>query len=337
MQQHQTAQPPVSADWNDWLCQQLGEGAKPRLLFADASNRCYYRVTTTSAAFGSPSLVLMYAPPQLESLRQFVDIAEHWAQHLVRTPEVYATNYDLGIALIEDFGDFHLASVAVDERLKWYKCAQSQLDFIHSINPEGLPNFVEKHFWHEMQLLPQWVTGIELDAELWHALCEKLLDKIQAMPQRTCHRDFHSRNLMLLSAESDKPAIGVIDFQDACVAPACYDLVSIVFDAYVDLAFEVITALINHQAERLDLTPQQLTIQMLCVALQRLLKVYAIFCRLKKRDNKPQYLSYLPRVARSLVTIGQQLEAHGEDWVEPHQGLLAQLVAHAHGKHACER
>ena len=44
-----------------------------------------------------------------------------------------------------------------------------------------------------------------------------------------CHRDYHSRNLML-----HERRLYIIDFQDARMGPDTYDLASLLRDSYVD-------------------------------------------------------------------------------------------------------
>ena len=56
-----------------------------------------------------------------------------------------------------------------------------------------------------------------------------------------CHRDYHSRNLMLHDG-----SLYIIDFQDARMGPDTYDLVSLLRDSYVDIADRELDELIAY-------------------------------------------------------------------------------------------
>ena len=56
-----------------------------------------------------------------------------------------------------------------------------------------------------------------------------------------CHRDYHSRNLML-----HRGSLHIIDFQDARMGPDTYDLVSLLRDSYVDLTDRELDELIAY-------------------------------------------------------------------------------------------
>src|SRR4030095_5077750 len=64
---------------------------------------------------------------------------------------------------------------------------------------------------------------------------------LPSQPQVFVHRDYHSRNLMV-----DGSRIGIIDFQDALMGPATYDLASLLKDAYIELDEAVVEDLIDH-------------------------------------------------------------------------------------------
>ena len=48
-------------------------------------------------------------------------------------------------------------------------------------------------------------------------------------------RDFHSPNLIWLDDRAEIAKVGIIDFQDAVLGPAAYDLVSLLQDARIDV------------------------------------------------------------------------------------------------------
>ena len=321
---------PLSAAATRWLHEQLGE-CKPKLLFADASFRSYYRIKLAQPWMDSTSLVLMHAPPDKESLTHFVAVARHWRERGVHAPEIKSINSELGLALLEDFGEHHLSTAPPQEITAWYSLALYQLQAIRQVQQGDLPDFCRDQLPLEMQLLPVWGRhhGIVVDNQGWQALCTRLHAELLAMPQVTTHRDFHSRNLMRLGTNPAQGTIGVLDFQDACIAPVGYDLASLVFDAYIQLPQELVQRLIDHQAKALVMDSKDLTRQLNLVGLQRLLKVYGIFCRLAVRDHKRSYLACLPRISAYMVQITAALVEGGDNWVGQHQPLMAKLTTHA--------
>jgi len=319
---------PLPSQTVSWLVGQLGEKCEPKLLFADASFRSYYRIHPPKSWRRAASLVLMYAPPQKESLQHYLQLANDWRAQEVNTPEIIAADARLGLALIEDFGDQHLASAEPRQLTDWYLIAFTQLRAIQGVNPAGLPDFMRDHFPVEMRLLPEW-SDLKIDPHSWRSLCDRLAAELALMPMLACHRDFHCRNLMRIGDAPNGGAIGVLDFQDACLGPAVYDLASLVFDAYIRLPEKLVDRLVSSQAQALGLELPDLRRQLHLVALQRLLKVYGIFCRLSKRDHKPRYLAYLPGVGASIARVGDLLLEQGERWLKPHQMLFAELASQA--------
>jgi aminoglycoside/choline kinase family phosphotransferase len=114
-------------------------------------------------------------------------------------------------------------------------------------------------------------------------------------------RDYHSPNLLWLPKRTDIARIGMLDFQDALIGPAAYDLASLLQDARVDVAEGMEVALLNRYASaRRDAGGQFDTAKFVRVyaalAAQRATKILGIFARLDRRDGKPQYLRHMPRL-----------------------------------------
>ena len=142
-----------------------------------------------------------------------------------------------------------------------------------------------------------------------------------SQPTVMVHRDFHSRNLMLLD-DSAVPALGVIDFQDAVHGPYSYDVVSLLRDCYLRWEPETVIrwALTYWQAARADglladVSEAQFLRDFDLMGLQRHLKVMGIFCRLSLRDNKSQYLADMPLVIQYFLEVSRHYPELG-DFVE---------------------
>ena len=146
-----------------------------------------------------------------------------------------------------------------------------------------------------------------------------LIQNAAEQPQVFVHRDYHSRNLMLL--DSNNP--GVIDFQDAVIGPITYDLVSLFKDCYIEWPREKIEFWLDVFSAASDFTieKQQLLKWFDLMGVQRHLKVLGIFCRLNYRDGKSQYLDDL---ALTLKYVVETCPHYKE--LEPLQNLLNQHV-----------
>jgi aminoglycoside/choline kinase family phosphotransferase len=123
-------------------------------------------------------------------------------------------------------------------------------------------------------------------------------------PQVFVHRDFHSRNLMVLPpSRADGRGPGVIDFQDALRGPIGYDLVSLLKDCYISWSRERVErwvrgyrrVLANLGANVGD-SEYQFMRWFDLIGVQRHVKVLGIFARLWHRDGKIGYLADLPLV-----------------------------------------
>ena len=170
-----------------------------------------------------------------------------------------------------------------------------------------LPHYDLDAFLIETELLIDWylprlgvkLAGAKRDGyvELWHDALKPAL----AAPPVWVLRDYHSPNLLWLPQRQEHARVGLLDFQDAVMGPAAYDLASLAQDARVDVPEMLEIALLSRYIRaRMQETPvfdapafAQLYATM---AAQRASKILGIFARLDKRDGKPQYLRHMPRV-----------------------------------------
>ena len=128
-----------------------------------------------------------------------------------------------------------------------------------------------------------------------------LLSKPAAAPRTWALRDFHSPNLIWLDQRTGIAKVGIIDFQDAVLAPAAYDLVSLLQDARIDVPEPLELALLTHyiKARRAadgGFDPAEFAELYAIMSAQRNTKLLGIFARLNRRDGKPHYLRHQPRI-----------------------------------------
>jgi aminoglycoside/choline kinase family phosphotransferase len=113
--------------------------------------------------------------------------------------------------------------------------------------------------------------------------------------------DYHVDNLLLLPGRAGLAACGLLDFQGAVRAPACFDLMSLVEDARRDVPAALRTALVERYLAAFPaLDREAFDLAWAVMAAQRHARIIGTFARLCVRDAKPHYLEHLPRVWRLL-------------------------------------
>lgn len=279
----------------------MGAGFETALASEDASFRRYLRVTGRGV-----SRILMDAPPEHEDCRGFVAIAGHLRDAGVHSPEVIARDFEFGYLLLEDLGDeTYLSAITDTSRVEGlYSDALAALVRLQRIDARavGVPDYDEALLRGELALFPEWFLGRHLGIEVpdWlSGIDDLLVENALAQPQVFVHRDFHSRNLMVVAG--DNP--GVLDFQDAVRGPVTYDLVSLLRDAYVawpeariDAWIEEYLPVATDAGIDTGGDPARFRRWFDLMGVQRALKVAGIFARLAHRDGKMRYLEDIPRV-----------------------------------------
>lgn len=268
-------------------------------LAADASFRRYFRLE-----YNGLTQVVMDAPPDKEELGPFVHIAQVLAQARIQVPELVAVNKEQGFLLLSDLGDTLLLSELTAQTAdEYYKKAITILTKIQTCptNDSKLPLFDKSFMLQEMSLCSQWFFNTYLKLNLKQSeqlIVDKSFDwiatEVARQPQVFIHRDYHSRNLMLL----DDQTLGVIDFQDAMQGPLTYDLVSLLKDCYISWprtkVLEWVAFFHANSPQASTYSLEELIRAFDLCGLQRHIKVLGVFCRLNFRDNKPRYLKDLP-------------------------------------------
>jgi N-acetylmuramate 1-kinase len=279
----------------------------------DASFRRYFRLK-----YRDRSWILVDAPPAHEDCSRFVSIASEWRAARVRVPQVLAVDLTRGYMVLEDFGDellwsrLHKTGAMASDIHHLYEVAIDQLVHLQAVSPLGLPAYDEPMLRREMALFTDWLClqqlGLDLtDAEqqMLTAVFDRLVERARAQPVVTVHRDYHSRNLMVLGDNE----LGIIDFQDAVAGPATYDLISLLRDCYVRWDKNLVEELLAYywQSARQQgiylCSWEQLVIDADWMGMQRHLKAAGIFARLNLRDGKSAYLADIPNTCRYLRDI----------------------------------
>ena len=287
-----------------------------RIASADASFRRYFRLDARSNDSGArATLIAMDAPAPQEDTRPFLNVQSLMAKTGLRVPAIVASDPDRGFILLEDFGDLTMlealradpAGQSLQARYRGAIAALVRLQTVPTQQPTQLPAYDRETLLRELSLYPDWYVakhkGVSLNPKELAQLqtgFERLVDAALAQTQVTVHRDWHSRNLMVLE-QGFEP--GVLDFQDAVHGPLTYDLVSLLRDAYITWDDErVLDWAIRYweQARQAGISvPEDFGVfwrDFEWMGIQRHLKVLGIFARLHLRDGKARYLADLPRV-----------------------------------------
>ena len=248
----------------------------------------------------------MDAPPEKEDCQPFVDIAKVLGQAGLNTPRIIAQDLEQGFLLLSDLGSrLFLGELNDDSVELLYGDALNSLQQLQKIphNSLPLPNYSADLLQQEMMLFHDWFLkqhlAIELSKEeravLFDAF-ETLTESALEQPQVWVHRDYHSRNLMVL----DKESPGILDFQDAVIGPVTYDLVSLLRDCYIAWPRERVEAWVTTYYQSCDtdlggVSGTQFLRWFDLMGVQRHLKAIGIFARLNIRDGKSGYLGDIPR------------------------------------------
>jgi aminoglycoside/choline kinase family phosphotransferase len=285
-------------------------GSHQRLLAADASFRTYHRL-----ADGGRQAVLMDAPPPKEDVRPFALISDHLCSLGFSAPAVLAKDVEAGLLLLEDFGDdtfTRLLDHGVDPEAL-YALATDVLITLHrrapgEAIPKELPAYDTARYLEEALLLTDWYMPAVLGRptsppvrESYEAAWRDVLDATRDQPRTLVLRDYHVDNLMRIPGREGLRACGLLDFQDAVVGPAAYDLASLLEDARRNVPFRIKVAMIDRYLGAFpSLDQSAFRAAFTILAAQRHAKVIGIFTRLCVRDRKPVYLRHIPRVWRLL-------------------------------------
>jgi N-acetylmuramate 1-kinase len=302
-------------------------------LTGDASDRRYFRIIPADDA--SIVLALHAGPIDFASL-PFANVAKLLRQVPLPVPLVIDHSDALGIVAQQDLGDVtlqaHLGASSPSEHAALYRQAVSFIELLQRRGaelasdthlPYGIAFDVEKLTWELDFFVRHFVEGyrgIVLTPADKTALADEwasIVDELASEPRVLCHRDYHSRNLMLHG-----DSLYIIDFQDARMGPDTYDLVSLLRDSYVDKSDAAVDELIAYfLALKGGQDEQEFRRRFDVMALQRNLKALGTFGYQTMTRRNPVYIQYIPRTLRYART---NLEKY--DRFTRLRGLLAAYI-----------
>jgi aminoglycoside/choline kinase family phosphotransferase len=211
--------------------------------------------------------------------------------------------------LLEDLGDVTYWSALQEGDVDtYYTRALTALSDMQALSGAQtvLPVYDDKELQRELTICPDWFFARALSMDLgpsdeavFERFSQCLLSVAAEQPSRFVHRDYHSRNLMVL----DEGDIAIIDFQDAIVGPITYDAVSLLKDVYIVWPREQQMSWLAQYWRLLvsaDYLPDDSWGAFVrwydLMGLQRHVKILGVFSRLWLRDQKPAYMRDIPVV-----------------------------------------
>ena len=307
-------------------------GAERERMPGDASTRSYARLVGkdgTSILMNSPrrpdgpavhdGKSYSAAVHLAEDVKPFVAIDNGLRAHGFSAPAIRHADIDSGFLITEDFG-----SAAVIEGdpprpiVERYEAATDMLAELHrkplpetvQLAPQltyDIPAYDIDAWLVEMGLMLDWYLpdrGAEVSQERrdeFVTMWRTLLQKPAAAPRTWVMRDFHSPNIIWLAERTGILRVGIIDFQDAVLGPAAYDLVSLLQDARIDVPEQLELALLTRyikarRAADNGFHPASFAELYAIMSAQRNTRLLGTFARLNRRDGKPQYLRHQPRI-----------------------------------------
>ena len=268
-------------------------------LAGDASFRRYFRVVD-----GERQAVLMDAPPPHEDPRPFIAVAEYLCDQGLNAPTILARDLDRGLLLIEDFGDVRLretVDAAPHTEADYYEGVTDLLVHLHARTPmAGLPVHGIGQWLDEVMLFADWycpALDIAVDRDAFRSAWEAALMPVEkdGLPRVTVLRDYHAENIMLVPGQDGIAHYGLLDFQDALVGHPAYDLASVLEDARRDVSPAIETAMLDRYVAA-TAQGEAFRSAYWALAAQRNTRILGVFVRLWKRDNKPHYRQFQPRM-----------------------------------------
>ncbi len=298
-----------------------GIGVAVAALSGDASTRRYFRL---SGPDGASSIVALYPESFEATATPFYTVGEALIQMGLPLPKLLDHDGALGIYEQEDLGDLTLQHVLADasptQMVDLYREAIDEIVLVQREAPTASQramcfktafdiqklswelHYFEKHFLELHRKLDLSVDDRSKLAEGFHSLAAR----IASWPRVLCHRDYHSRNLM-----QHQGRLFWIDYQDARMGPATYDLASLLRDSYVSLDEEFV----QDRAEEFrqkgapDETRETFQQRFELMSIQRNLKALGTFGYMAIVRHNPVYLPYIPG---TLAHVKRNLARHPE-------------------------
>lgn len=290
-------------------------------LVGDASTRRYFRVSSNDPDFRSV-IVMVSGKKDCEDINSHVESYDYFMKIGFPVPELIKSVPDEGYIIEEDVGDtsLELYMNSGGETADFYSYYVKAIDGIvllqNSFDNAGIVSsfshslplrnrFTEKKFIEELEMFYDYffIRYHKMDIpehddikNIFYQITEEILSEVLV----PTHRDYHSRNLFIKSNK-----LYVLDFQDARLGPAHYDLVSLIYDPYIRLTGATQKRLFNEYKSKVYLSRYSTFIknferQCTICALQRLLKAIGTYSYMYLKRHNSFYLQFISNALRDI-------------------------------------
>lgn len=311
--------------------------AKIELISGDASFRRYFR-----CQLADQTVIAVDAPADKEDNPRFMAVLTAYRAAGVPVPALHYANVEQGFMALEDLGDEQLlAHLNPENAADYYHKALAMLPLVASVTETSqgkLPLFDAAHIATENRLFTEWLLGVHLrltlseqEQQVIDEAFELLTTNALQQPQVGVHRDYHSRNLMVVAGQQ----LAVIDFQDAVLGPITYDVASLLRDCYIRWPDSLVEPCLQTWMESAkaanqlpaDCSWQQVKRWFDLTGIQRHVKASGIFARLNHRDGKSGYLHDIPRTLQYIIDVARQYDELTAFAELVEQRVLANMVS----------
>jgi len=290
----------------------------------DASTRQYFRVFTNTCAL----IASVYQEAFDQNTHPFCDVTELFLAAKLPVPKIVAVSGRFAIMLMEDLGDSRLqdwlVTVSKDEYKAAYKEAISLILAIQNVTNQAYQknsissrlafdeaklmwelDFFYEHYFHsylQIKLSDKEETALKTELQT-------IARELSERPRVLCHRDFHSRNLMLYQGRQY-----IIDHQDARMGPESYDIASLLRDPYVDLSEEMVEELYQYFVQQKVAAGasqewvKEMQAEFELMTVQRIVKAIGTYAYQTAIVKNNVYTPYIPRAIATVVAAAKRLE-----------------------------
>ncbi len=291
-------------------------------LLGDGGHRSYTRLITKN----KDSYILMSSGEEDQSLKDFVLVQERLKEVGCFVPKIFQKDFSKGLLLMEDLGNKSLEEIKNKKGYKksypYYLKALKQLVHLQQVKLKSTNTIFDKKFF--LKEIDVAINRLEeflkitlqkesfLKGNLKESMKEEMKEIISEFvksPLTYCHRDFHSKNIMIHQGE-----VYLLDFQDAGVGPWMYDLTSLLYDSYITFTDLEIQNLIKFYFENVSsdfqksigqFTDLKLLIQL--QFLQRGFKACGCFASFYNDNQKTTHLKYIKPTLKNLYKVAKNL------------------------------
>ncbi len=239
----------------------------------DASTRRYYRVQSDTQ---STILMRMETFADKGADLPFLEVQRHLKSAGVDVPNILDFDPEKGLILLEDLGDVTMLRCLQDvsspevERHLYQRVIDSLVHLqcfasppLKASNIEGykLRFGEEKLLWEVHHTIEHFYESYlkrkisPADKGIMEEGFKEICKILAAEPVVLAHRDFHSRNVMVVphnTPQNQPDRLVMIDFQDARLGPVQYDLASLLKDSYYQLEESEISFLLDYYVARFE-------------------------------------------------------------------------------------